>query len=77
MNLYHDDLSDFMWLFVYKMTVKNRKEAECATASEDMEIDNNILETEPVYNGENEENLLGRVLAGNINNLFVYFRFNI
>lgn len=48
------------------MTVKNHKEAECATASEDMEVDNNILEMgHHADHQESEEALLGRVLAGN------------
>lgn len=55
------------------MTVKNHKEAECATASEDMEVDNNILEMGPGFNQENEEALLGRVLAGKISFTFCPF----
>lgn len=47
------------------MTVKNHKEAECATASgDDMDFDNGLLENTPIYQVEHEENLLGRVLAG-------------
>lgn len=52
------------------MTVNEYKETTCATAGqvEDMEVEENIL---PIVHqsqeGENE-NLLGRVLAGNLKN---------
>lgn len=53
-----------------KMTVKNRRDAECATASGDDTDVETVLETGPVLSHDNEENLLGRVLAGMCINTF-------
>lgn len=59
------------------MTVNEYRETACATAGsiDDAEIEENVIRIPPQQEAENE-NLLGRVLAGEFNNITNKFTYD-